>query len=296
MHETEVLKMKSRRRWILPIGIMALCIVTIALTDCQSDSEPLEIVSNGTFPATIDGKTYTLEFRLLRPNDSLPHPLIIMTHGRNGPHPQRDTSEVDGYKNIRTALAQSGYVVMMLVRRGYGNSDGPDSELKDTPYESGLEAAKDLASAVEYMKTKPYVDPAKIVVMGHSQGGWATIAFSTLKVDGVLGAINVSGGTNYTSIDSDSLPTRHSKWIAACGEYGKNNRIPTLWVYSPNDQAIPGDTSKPMFDSFQNNGGKGLFVMKPAYSSNGHLFVEEPGFYMRDLSDFLDAIGMNSTD
>jgi dienelactone hydrolase len=159
-----------------------------------------------------------------------------------------------------------------------------------------MEAAKDLASAVEYMRTKPYVNPDKIVVMGHSQGGWAVIAFSTLKVEGVLGAVNISGGTNYTDIYSDSLSTRHSKWISDCGKYGKNNVIPTLWIYSPNDQAIPGDTSKPMFDSFQANGGKGTFVMKPEFSSNGHLFVETPSFFMSDISEFLTTVGMTNKD
>jgi dienelactone hydrolase len=279
-----------------PIGILLLCLVTVALTDCQngSDHSGSDIVE--TFPATIDGKTYTLEYRLLRPNDSSPRPLVIMTHGRDGPYPPQYIAEVYGYKEICSALAEQGYVVMMLVRRGYGKSDGPDSELKDTPYECGLEGAKDLKSAVEYMKTRPYVDPAKIVVMGHSQGGWVAIAFSTLQADGVLAAVNLSGGTNYASINSDDPSTTHSKWIADCGEYGKINAIPTLWIYSPNDLSIPGDTSKPMFDSFQSNGGKGTFVMKPAYPVNGHWFVGEPDFFMSDLSAFFAKIGMTVTE
>jgi dienelactone hydrolase len=181
---------------------------------------------------------------------------------------------------------------MLLVRRGYGNSDGPDSELKDTPYESGLEASKDLKTAVEFMKTQSYVDPEKIVVMGQSQGGWAAIAFSTVSMDGVLGTVNISGGINYASINSDSLSTRHSKWIADCGTYGKTNAIPCLWIYSPNDTSIPGEASQAMFDSFKDNGGEGTFVMKPAYSPNGHWIVGEPELFMSDILDFFTAIGM----
>jgi dienelactone hydrolase len=284
--------MKSQIKGALPIGIFFICLVIAGVTGCGSGSGSFD---SDTYTATIDGKTYNLEYRLQRPDDSLPHPLIIMTHGRNGPYPERNPAEVDGYKNLCAVLAQEGFVVMMLVRRGYGNSEGPDSELKKTPYECGLEAAKDLRSAVEYMKTQSYVDPRKIVVMGHSQGGWAAIAFSTLEVDGVLGTVNLSGGTNYAGINSDPLPTTHSKWISDCGEYGKINKIPTLWIYSPNDQSIPGDTSRPMFDSFQKNGGKGTFVMKPAYSTNGHWFFNEPAFYMSDLLNFFNAIGMTGT-
>jgi dienelactone hydrolase len=228
----------------------------------------------------------------MRPNDSLSHPLIIMTHGRDGTDPQRYTNEVNGYDYLCSSLAQEGYVVMMLVRRGYGNSDGPDSELKDTPKASGLEATKDLLSAVEYMKTQPYVDPRRIVVMGHSQGGWAAIAFSTLQVDGVLGTVNLSGGVNYTSINTDPKSTCYSKWASDCGEYGRINTIPTLWIYSKNDYGIPPEASQLMFKSFQGEGGKGTFVMKPEYGTNGHLFCDDWGFFWVDVITFFNTIGM----
>jgi dienelactone hydrolase len=245
-----------------------------------------------SYAAIIDGKTYYLEYQLVRPNDSLSHPLIIMTHGRNGPNPERYSWYVKSYDNLCSALAQNGYVVMMLVRRGYGCSDGPDSELKDTPYASGLEATKDLVSAVGYMKTQSYVDTSRIVVMGHSQGGFAAIAFSTLKVNGVLGTVNLAGAVNYTSINSDPMPTRYSKWASDCGEYGKVNTIPTLWIYSENDLGIPPVASQPMFKSFQDLGGKGTFVMKPAYGTDGHMFVEDLGFFWADLLTFFNTIGM----
>lgn len=233
-------------------ALLMIFLLTIGIAGCDSDAGPIILT---TYRATIDGTEYNLEYSVMQPQDDLPHPLIIFTHGRNGPHPERYRNETEGYEAIRTALYEQGYVVMLLVRRGYGNSDGPDSELKDTPYESGLEASKDLKSAVEFMKAQSYVDPEKIVVMGQSQGGWAAIAFSTVTVDGVLGTVNISGGINYTNINFDDLPTRHSKWIADCGKYGKTNVIPCLWIYSPNDTSIPGEASQAMFDSFKDNGG-----------------------------------------
>ncbi len=269
--------------------LLMICLITIGLAGCDSDAGPKILT---TYRTTIDGTEYNLEYSVLRPQDDLPHPLVIFTHGRNGPYPDRYRNETEGYVEIRTALHEEGYVVMLLIRRGYGNSDGPDSELKDTSYESGLEASKDLKSAVVFMKTQSYVNPEKIVVMGQSQGGWAAIAFSTVTVEGVLGTVNISGGINYISINSDSLSTRHSKWIADCGTYGKTNVIPCLWIYSPNDESIPGDASQSMFDSFKDNGGKGTFIMKPAYYPNGHGIVGEPELFMSDILDFFTAIGM----
>jgi len=142
------------------------------------------------------------------------------------------------------------------------------------------------------MKTQSYVDPKKIVVMGQSQGGWAVIAFSTLTVDGVLGIVNISGGVNYTSIDTDPISTRYSKWVSDCGGYGKINMIPTLWIYSKNDHIIPPEASQPMFKSFQDEGGKGTFVMKPEYGNEGHYICSAPRLFMNDLLTFFNTIGM----
>ena len=106
--------MKRHERRALAIGILLLCAVAVGLTGCgigSSSSDGREM-----YTATIDGKAYALEYRLRRPNDSVAHPLIIMTHGRDGPHPERNPDEADGYGNLCEALAQRGYVVMILVR------------------------------------------------------------------------------------------------------------------------------------------------------------------------------------
>ncbi len=284
--------MKRQKRRKFMFGSVVILMIMFGVIGCGDSSVSPVQERYDRYAAIIDGKTYYLEYRLVRPNDSLSHPLIILTHGRDGAHPERFNWYVKSFENLCSALAHNGYVVMMLVRRGYGSSDGPDSELKDTPYESGLEAAKDLASAVGFMKTQPYVDASKIVVMGGSQGGYAAIAFSTLKVDGVLGAVNLAGAVNYTNIDSDPKPTRYVKWASACGEYGKINTIPTLWIYSENDFHIPPEASQPMFNSFQDQGGKGTFVMKPAYGTDGHMFADDPGFFWTDLLTFFTTVGM----
>lgn len=259
----------------------------------SSSGDTLQI-EDGSYTALIDGNSYRLEYKVYRPNDSFSHPLIIMTHGRNGPHPSRNPDEVNGYSIMNSNLANQGYIVMMLVRRGYGHSDGPDSELKSTPYECGLEATKDLQSAVEFMKTQPYVIPSKIVVMGHSQGGWAAIAFSTLTVDGVLGTVNLSGGTNYATIQTDPISTCYAKWAEDCGKYGMIAKIPSLWIYAPNDQAIPEAASQQMYDKFNDSSNLATFVMKPAYGANGHYFLEDPDFFMKDIVRFFNTIGFTA--
>lgn len=286
--------MRNVSFWTSGVLLSLLLVLSGCGSGGNSGTNTSVVLENGNFNASIDGRTYRLEYRIYRPNDSLTHPLVIMTHGRNGPQPSINPNEIQGYSVMNTALANRGYAVMMLVRRGYGNSDGPDNELKDTPYESGLEAAKDLQSAVEFMKNQPYVNPNKIIVMGHSQGGWAAIAFSTLTVHGVLGTVNLSGGVNYTTIQTDPISTVYSKWAADCGEYGKIAKIPSLWIYAPNDLSIPAIASQSMYNSFRNENTLATFIMKPAYGSNGHLYCDEPSFFMDDLIQFFNNIGFTN--
>ena len=186
--------------------------------DIQSEYE--------NFIATIDNKDYQLEGMIYRPSDNNMHPLIIMNHGRNGKYPPIYSNESKTLSTLCKALAKNGYVVMLLVRRGYGNSQGPDSELKETAVASGLEACKDVKSAIIYMQQKSYVIKGKTVVIGHSQGGWVALAASTQKIDGLLGTVNLCGGTNYENMGSGRINEDvQSHWIWASGILGEKNIV-----------------------------------------------------------------------
>jgi len=114
--------MKSQKRRVFLSGSIFILMIMLGVIGCGDGSVNSSVSTFGDsykkYAAIIDGKTYNLEYHLFRPNDSLAHPLIIMTHGRNGAHPQRDPNDVNAYDELCTALAQQGYVVMMLVRRG----------------------------------------------------------------------------------------------------------------------------------------------------------------------------------
>lgn len=249
-----------------------------------------------TFSADIDHQKYCLEAMLYKPAGNEKYPLIIMNHGRFGPHPSRDPNEINEYENLNQELASQGFIVMMLVRRGYGNSEGPDSELQSTAVESGLEAAKDIKSAVEFMHGQEDVLQDKVVIMGHSQGGWAALASSTVKMEGVIGVVNLCGGTNYGEMGSGDVTAavqRH--WIAACGEFGKTNLVPSLWIYSKNDRNHPPREVKKMFAAFQASGGKGELIIKAPFGDNGHMIVDDPDLLMDDLLRFFHSIGFQGS-
>jgi dienelactone hydrolase len=242
-----------------------------------------------TFPAKIDGRTYTLQSMLYRPAVNHPLPLIVFSHGRNGPGNPYDARIVFAYSEICRALAHRGYVVAYVVRRGYGDSEGPDRELQDTPVQCGLEAAKDYRAAVEYWSEQDFVLPGRTVIAGQSQGGWAAIACATQTIPGVLGTVNISGGTNFRLMGKEAY--NHDQWVRGCAQLGQVARVPSYWIYAENDLAIPGPTARQMHAAYTKAGGKAELLMLPAYGRNGHDIVGNPSLFLGPLMDFLHQIG-----
>jgi pimeloyl-ACP methyl ester carboxylesterase len=222
------------------------------------------------------------------------HALIVNTHGGNlNPiTPTNNPRLVYGLHPLNQALASRGYLVMMLVRRGYGNSQGPDSEFLDTPEESGLAGAQDIKAAVNYMQTRPDVLKNQIVIMGQSQGGWVSLAASTLDMEGVLGAVNISGATHYRLGQYKNVRSpEHEAYLEKAAQiYGTSSRIPVLWLYAENDNHRPA-TVRQWFNVFTKAGGKGKLVIKPSYKDNGHNIVKEPDLYLADIVSFFNEIG-----
>jgi dienelactone hydrolase len=246
------------------------------------------------FPARIDGRDCQLEAMLYRPSIPGPRPLVVFSHGRAGMYPARDPNMVNWYPELCTALAAEGWVVAYIVRRGYGNSDGPDVELQDTAVLSGLEGAKDYAAAVAYWRTRDFVRPDCVVIMGQSQGGWVTLAGTTVAMPGVIGAVNISGGTNYRLMGTGAVTGAvQNAWVAGCTELGRAALVPSFWVYSENDLSISGPTARRMFDAFTAAGGTATLLMLPPFGTNGHGIVGQPGLFQAPMDDFFAAIGFN---
>lgn len=243
----------------------------------------------------IQGKTYKLEAMLYKPQniEGATFPLIISTHGRYGPSPSRRPHEIFGLSAMARELAAKGFMVMHLVRRGYGNSEGPDSEFMSTAEASGLAGAQDIAAAVEFMRQRPDVQPNRIAIIGQSQGGWMALASSTLPMNGVMGIVNFSGATNFAearnyNINSYAVENQLGK---AASAYGKSSQIPVLWLYASNDNHSVA-TVKDWFGSFQASGGKGRLVFTEAFQPRGHAVASTPSYYIDTLMSFFTEVGL----
>jgi len=83
-------------------------------------------VSYCRVPTQQNGKAIELEGLLYEDINLCSYRGIVVTHGRDGPHPKRNPKELYGLSTLNVYLAVRGFSVLYLVRKGYGNSEGYD--------------------------------------------------------------------------------------------------------------------------------------------------------------------------
>lgn len=107
------------------------------------------------------------------PEGKGPHPAIIVTHGSG-----REGRKLRGYRGLAALLANEGYVTLLYDKRGIGDSKGEYVETPDLRIPAG-----DILAGVKLLKERKNVDPARIGVFGHSQGGWVGPLAASMSQD-----------------------------------------------------------------------------------------------------------------
>lgn len=114
-------------------------------------------------------------------SDSNPVPAVVLVHGSGSS--DRNNPWTAAWAE---ALVARGIGVLHPDKRGCGESGGDWREANFT------DLAQDAIAAVEFLRTQPRVDPARIGVIGFSQGGHVA-PLVALESDHVAFAISISG-------------------------------------------------------------------------------------------------------
>jgi dienelactone hydrolase len=214
-----------------------------------------------------------LEGFMVRPNDAVAHPLALLTHGT--PRETRLFREISAPALVPEAreFARRGWTAVVVVRRGYGTSGGGYEEdaracsSRADYYYSGRQSAEDLRGAVQYLSRLAQVDASRIISVGVSTGGFATVALTADPPPGLRAAISFAGGRGSRRPDdvcnSDDL-------VNAFARFGRTSRIPMLWVYSENDHYFGPKIAAQLYDAFTRAGGGASFIRAPAFHKDGH--------------------------
>lgn len=126
-----------------------------------------------------------LYYRMLSPPRQLAkrYPVFVRVYG--GPHGQLATDEWYRDLPLEEALVDHGWIVFSLDNRG---TNRRGTKFENAVYRSmGNAEVQDQLAGVEWLKQQPFVDPAKIAVMGWSYGGYMTLKLLE-KAPGVFAA------------------------------------------------------------------------------------------------------------
>lgn len=218
-------------------------------------------------------------------------PLIVLSHGN--PPNALDRVKVGRYRKLAQIreFVRMGFAVIVPIRRGYGATGGTFAEdagsCKRPDYvAAGNEAAQDLLATVAFADTLPQIDRNRVILVGQSAGGFASLAAASFAPKGVIAVVNFSGGRGGRPATNPGDPCAPERMADAMGHFASTTHIPVLWHYVQNDKFFSPDVVRTWFNAFQAAGGQGQLVVEQPFGRDGHgmfavdraIPIWEPGF------------------
>jgi len=248
--------------------VLAVCLILAGTFVSRADGpfvlQPLRV--------PLAGDLGTLEALFVRPSEPGRYPLALIAHG--SPRSPAERPAMTPLAMLPQALefARRGWAVVIVMRRGYGGSDGGWAETfggcANPDYaDAGFAGADDLKTTLEFVSHRPDVDPTRLIAVGVSAGGFATVALTADPPPGLVAAISFAGGRGSLSDDNVCRPDR---LIDAFRTFGERSRVPMLWVYAANDHFFGPDLAQQLDAAFTGAGGRVDFISAPAFGSDGH--------------------------
>lgn len=251
----------------------------------QDMNERVEMLSVGSGFGKVE-----LETTLLVPPGPGPFPLAVINHGKAFGNPRFDPRA--RYPVASREFLKRGYFVALPMRRGYSKSGGVLIDSGCNTESNGRMQGEEILEVLERLLQRPDVDTKRVLLIGQSYGGIASIAAGAKNPRAVKGIINFAGGIKRT----ESGCTWERSLIDAYAAYGSESKIPSLWFYGDNDSYWGPDLPRRMHEAYQAAGGKARLVAYGAFpGGDAHgMFLSVKGLpiWLRETERFLSEIGM----
>jgi dienelactone hydrolase len=266
-----------------------------------------DLVEEHTFLKVPNDKGgYRLEALVVRPAKADGRlPIALITHGKNAAAAENQAVRPELFRAQARDFAARGWLAVVVIRRGFGQSDGFPGVSRGSAYMTcgenadlvrGFDTeADDLDGALKALRGRPDADAKRVIAIGQSLGGGTVLAFAARKPAGLLAVINVSGGV-WRSNGQDTCD--HADLVAAMATFGSRTSVPTLWLYSENDSLFPPALVARMRDAYTQAGGRAQLKMFPPVIGDGHaLFMDFAARvkWLRALDLFMQANKMPNT-
>ncbi len=209
----------------------------------------------GQIGVTFDSGGYRLLGSLFLAQGDDPKPTAVILHGLPG---------IEKNYDLAHALRDDGWNSLIFHYRGCWGSQGLYT-FKTIP--DDVHAALDDLSSGRY----PQVDPARLVLIGHSMGGWAAIlaaaADPRARAVAIYGSVTDPRRPDFTAAIAEVAATEFTPWLpgltpdalvaqwreldAAYAPVEQVARLaprPLLVIYGQGDEAVPVEQSEALFE------------------------------------------------
>lgn len=222
------------------------------------------------------GSDAVLKARLFKPAGAGPFKVAIVNHGSPPNAADRPTMNVPSYRAATEWLVGRGYVVVLPLRRGYGDSSDarwPENygSCQNPNYISaGKATADDIEAVVRYVRTLPMVKKDRVLLIGQSAGGFGVMATAGRSLEGVFAVINVAGGRGGHQGGKANQNCSPDRLVTAARTFGGGAKVPSLWLYTQNDTFFEPSLSQRMAEAYRAGGGNVDYRLLPAFKNDGH--------------------------
>ena len=201
-------------------AVVGPCLLAMLAAPAFALQPPLNQALNEEIATIPYEGAVTLETTIFKPDGPGPFPLVVINHGKDPGNPALQARA--RHFAASREFVRRGYAVVLPMRAGFSKSGGSFVDTGCDIAENGRIQAGYVRAAIDHMKSRPYVDARRIVVVGQSHGGLTTMALGTVPVAGVLGLVNFAGG-----LKVGSCPDWPARLTRAFGDYGSGARLPS---------------------------------------------------------------------
>jgi pimeloyl-ACP methyl ester carboxylesterase len=174
----------------------------------RPNDEPVRIPSNGFTLAGTISKPTAAAGRL---------PAVVLVAGSGPVDRDEIVSGIPIFGQLAGALADSGFLVLRYDKRGIGQSGGRAES-------AGLmEFADDLRSIVKFLDDRKDVDPKRIAVAGHSEGG--SVALLAAAKDNKIAAVALLATNGVTGSEMVLAQQKHLLDRTSMSEADKQAKV-----------------------------------------------------------------------
>jgi len=276
--------------------ILRDCILILAL--CISFDEAIAADNRPVF-VPVPGSSIRLETFVYQPSGTgrsadRKFPVLIYNHGSSGGNPKLSIPA----RHIADYFVNRGFIVVVPMRRGRGNSSGESPEPEDRNcdpdyWKPGLRASsEDLSAVFEYVALIPQADPSSVILAGASRGGFLSVAYAAggKYRQNIVGVINFVGGWVGQTDGKCGIDFNYVSFA----RFGAETRVPMLWLYGSPDIYYASRSVMSYHRVFAATGGNVRFRLIHGVPRNGHWLPGYPDLWARPVGSFLASLRENS--